>query len=60
MLATSDRTAAMAFVAAAAQAGDTVLVLGAGDVGACAQELLHFFHPGRREPASAVTDYVFV
>ena len=59
VLATSDRTAAMAFVAAGAQAGDTVLVLGAGDVGACAQELLHFFHPGRREPATAVIDYVF-
>jgi UDP-N-acetylmuramate--alanine ligase len=59
VLATADRTAAMAFVAGAARAGDTVLVLGAGDVGACAQELLDFFPPGRREPALAVNDHVF-
>jgi UDP-N-acetylmuramate--alanine ligase len=59
VLASDDRLAAMQFLAAAAQPGDTVLVLGAGDVGVCAQELLHFFHPGRREPALAVSDYVF-
>jgi UDP-N-acetylmuramate--alanine ligase len=60
VLASADRVAAMQFVAAAAQAGDTILVLGAGDVGACAQELLHFFHPGRHEPALAVSDHVLV
>lgn len=53
VLATAERATAVTFIAQGAQPGDTVLILGAGDVGECAQQVLDFFHPGRREPAMA-------
>jgi UDP-N-acetylmuramate--alanine ligase len=46
-----ERVAASAWIAARAQTGDTILILGAGDVGECAQGILAFFRPGRDEPA---------
>lgn len=51
VLAATTRAAAVTFVAQGAAPGDTVLVLGAGDVGECARMVLDFFTPGRREPA---------
>jgi UDP-N-acetylmuramate-alanine ligase len=46
VLATEVREEAMAFVAAQAAPGDTVLVLGAGDVGALAPRLVERFRGG--------------
>ena len=51
VLATAERATAVAFLAQGAVPGDTVLILGAGDVGECAQQVLDFFPQGRREPA---------
>lgn len=51
VLATTDSEEAMLFLAAEAVAGDTVLVLGAGDVGDCAPRLSSFFVLGRHKPA---------
>lgn len=58
VLAAEDPAAAIRFLASAAEPGDTVLVLGAGDVGACAPDLLRFFAIGRREPARQEADHV--
>lgn len=51
---------AMRFIAKHAVAGDTVLVLGAGDVGDCAPRMSSFFVPGRHKPAVWETAYVHV
>lgn len=51
VLAGADRAAAVEFLARQAAPGDTVLVLGAGDVGALAPRVIDFF---RRRPAAAL------
>ena len=43
VLATAERPTAVAFLSQGAVPGDTVLILGAGDVGECAQLVLDFF-----------------
>lgn len=54
-----DPESAMRLIAQQAVAGDTVLVLGAGDVGDSAPRMSSFFVPGRRKPAVWKTAHVY-
>ena len=55
VVAPADHVAAVAGITVRAQPGDTILILGAGDVGECAPGILAFFRPGRDEPAMTAT-----